>query len=315
MYKIPILILVYNRPDTFKKLIYCLKKIQPKKIYIRGDGPVNADDVIKINAVKKTILRINWNCKILTNFNKINIGCRGSVSSGIDWFFSTEKMGVILEDDCLPNTSFFKFCEILLKRFRYNKKIYTISGSNFQNKITTDNDYYFTKYPHCWGWATWARAWKSYDQNLSFWTKWKKTDKWKKYIKLTIEKKYWEKIFNNVLKKKIDSWAYVWTASVWYKNGVAIVPKTSLINNIGFDDRATHTQNSQTKSISNLKNLKFPLKHPKRIKIDIRADNYTFFNHFKGVNYLWPWRFIHLVYLFFLNPRIFIVRFYKKLSR
>lgn len=95
MYKIPILILVYNRPDTFKKLIYCLKKIQPKKIYIRGDGPVNADDVIKINAVKKTILRINWNCKILTNFNKINIGCRGSVSSGIDWFFSTEKMGVI----------------------------------------------------------------------------------------------------------------------------------------------------------------------------------------------------------------------------
>lgn len=313
MYKVPILITVYNRPDLFKKLLTNLKKNKPSKIYIKGDGPKNEIDRKKIKSIKKIISLIDWKCKIFNNFSSVNVGCRKSVTEGLNWFFSKEKFGIILEDDCLPNVSFFRYCEILLKKFYNNKRIYTISGSNFQNHDNNKYDYYFSKYPHCWGWASWRRAWKSNDPNLSFWPKWKRTYEWNRYHKTLIEKKYWEKIFDKVYNEKIDSWAYVWTASVWKNNGITATPRISLINNIGFDNRATHTLNTQKKLKRNIKNLKFPLKHPKIIQLNKEADKYTFGSHFKGIYYLWPLRFIHLIDLFIMNPKIFIIRTYKKL--
>ena len=222
---IPVLILGYNRPFHIKKLINSLRKIKPKRIYVSLDGSKkNLEDIKKSELVKKQVNKINWDCVIKKNYNSKNLGCRESVSKGIEWFFNNNKFGIILEDDCIPNQSFFDFCHVINQLYKNNKKIFSISGSNFFNGKIKD-DYYFSKYPHCWGWATWSRAWKDYDYNLSFWNKWKKTKSWKLLHTNNIERKYWEKIFDKVKKEKIDSWAYVWTCSVWKKNGLTIIPK------------------------------------------------------------------------------------------
>jgi hypothetical protein len=316
MYKIPILILVYNRPDFLKRLIFVLKKIKPKKIYIKGDGPKQDSDNEKCRAVKKVIKNINWNCRVMTNFNKKNMGCRASVSDGINWFFTKEEMGVILEDDCLPNNSFFKYCEILLKKFYSNKNIFVISGSNFQEKVWGKNDYYFSKYNHCWGWAAWRRSWNYYDDKMSFWTEWKKTKSWKLFNKSLIERLYWEKIFNKVYRKKIDSWAYVWTACALKNKGLTITPNVNLIENIGFDKRATHTINlKKDYKYRGSKEIVWPLKHPKLVKVNKQADSYTFYNHFKGIYYLWPWRLFYIFSILVTDPKLFILKIIKLLKK
>ena len=146
-FKIPILILAYNRDDKLRKLIKVIKKINPEKLYFNCDGPKNKNDTLKVIKVKKTILGINVSKKKYTKFNKTNLGCKNSVQSGIDWFFKQEKMGIILEDDCIPQLNFFNYCKLLLEKYQNNKKIYAISGFNYLdgNKFG-DGDYYLSKY-------------------------------------------------------------------------------------------------------------------------------------------------------------------------
>jgi len=311
---IPVLILGYNRPFQIKKLINSLRKIKPKKIYISLDGPKkNFEDIKKCKLVKNEVNKINWNCKLKKNYNSNNLGCRLSVSKAIEWFFYNTKFGIILEDDCIPNQSFFDFCHINNQLYKNNKKIFSISGSNFFNGKIND-DYYFSKYPHCWGWATWSRAWKHYNNKLSFWSKWKKTDSWKSLHTNIIERKYWEKIFDKVKKDKIDSWAYVWTCSVWKKNGLTIIPKKNLIKNIGFDINATNSLKEEKKHLKVYDlNFKKILNKPKILEVSKFNDNYVFQNHFQGKYYLWPWTIVKIIKIFLANPKIFFLKILRKL--
>ena len=306
---IPILVLGYNRPEHIKKLILSLRKVRPKIIYISLDGPKNnLTDKKKNESVKKEIEKIDWKCKIKKKYNTTNLGCRESVSTGISWFFRKNRFGIILEDDCIPNKSFFIFCQKIDAKYSNNQKVFAISGSNFFNR-TIKNDFFFSKYNHCWGWATWSRAWKYYDNKLTFWSKWKYSKQWKHFHDNMLEKKYWEKIFDNVLKRKIDSWAYVWTCCVWRKNGLTIIPKKNLIENIGFDMNATNTIDNKKiyKKASELK-----LKKNLNFKISISPlkenDAFVFENHFKGKYSLWPWMIIKLLKMFAKNPLIFFIK-------
>jgi hypothetical protein len=317
--QIPILLLVYNRPKHTLALINKLREIKPKSIYINLDGPKeNKQDFINCQKVKKIISRIDWKCKLKFNYGIGNQGCRKSVSKGINWFFEKEKRGIILEDDCIPNLDFFNFCGSLLKKHKNENKILAISGSNFQKMKIGKYYYYFSKYPHCWGWATWRRAWRLYDANLTFWPKWKKSLHWKLLHKTSHEKRYWENKFEKVYQNKIDSWAYVWTASVWKNKGITAIPNVNLIDNIGFDESATHTFEFKKFQINNSKyqnfNDKSKILHPKSININNKADNYVFNNHFNGIYNFWPWRFFYLIRLFSKSPLTFIYSFYIKIK-
>ena len=312
---IPILILGYNRPIHIRKLINKLRKIKPKYISLSLDGPkINEKDKKNCQLVKNEIDKINWNCLIKKKFNLKNQGCRKSVRTAISWFFKNNEFGIILEDDCIPNKAFFLFCERINKIYKKNKKIFSISGSNFYNK-KIKNDYFYSKYNHCWGWATWRRAWKYYDDNLTFLNKLKVSDKWKLLHESKVERRFWEKIFNNVKKKKIDSWAYVWTYSMWKNNGLTIIPKKNLIKNIGFDLNAT---NSLKKEIKHLKvfspKFKKILNHPEKLVPLKSNDIYVFNNHFQGKYYLWPWVIFKLLRLIILSPKIFFIKLNKFFS-
>jgi len=245
-FKIPILFLVFNRPETTIKVFNEIKKVKPKKLYIAADGPRddNFYDEKACREVRELILNnINWNCEIKTLLREKNLGCRLAVSKAIDWFFENEEMGIIIEDDCLPNHSFFYFCKELLEKYENDTRIMMISGDNFQGKIKRGNaSYYFSRYSNIWGWATWKRAWKYYDVNMKNFPKFLLENKFPDIFDCKYLIKYFSYIFKVTYGKKINTWAYQWCYTIFSQNGLCIVPNVNLVKNIGIGIKSTHTK-------------------------------------------------------------------------
>ena len=309
--KTAILFLVFNRPDTTKVVFEKIRQAKPLRLYVSGDGARYGfkGEKEKIKKVREIATKVDWPCELKTFFRDKNLGCKQGVSSGIDWFFDNEEQGIILEDDCVPHLDFFTFCENMLNKFAKDERISVITGNNFQNnKIRGDGSYYFSKYNHCWGWASWKRAWKYYNGDLKFWTEWRASKDWFNYMPNKYERKYWEKIFDLVYEKKIDSWAYPWLASVWYKEGLTVTPNVNLVSNIGFGEDATHTKIKNDKNANMKTSSLKQLKHPTIIKKDIKADNYTFNNHFEGNYIFFPFN----IFVFPHRVLNYIFRYFKK---
>ncbi len=316
--KLAVLILAFNRPKEISILFEVLSKIKPKKIYINQDGPRknNENDLELCKRVQEIAINPNWDCEVFTNFNASNKGCRSSVSNGIKWFFESEREGIILEDDCIPSLSFFSFCEKMLNKYEEDKSVHVISGSNFQKKkIIGNGDYYFSKYAHCWGWATWKQSWENYDDDLSFWNTLKKSKEWRNLHKNKLEEKYWVKILNKVKEKKIDSWAYVWQASIWNNGGFTVTPNINLVRNIGFNEDATHTISSRKSNEFDIsEEINEEIIHPQDKEISQDADRFVFYNHFNGKYNFWPWKIIYLFKFFISEPKAFMIKLRRKIN-
>jgi len=287
----PVLFLVFNRPSTTAKVFDKIRQAKPPRLYIAGDGARkgNKEDKEKIIKVRKIITKIDWPCEIKTLFRDKNLGCKKSVVSAITWFFNHEEQGIILEDDCVPNLVFFNFCEILLDRYADNEKVYLISGNNFQNgKWRGKASYYFSKYPHIWGWATWRRAWSEYQANVPSWSNRKNSKEWLKLTPNKNERNYWYDIFKKIQSGKIDTWDYFWMASIWDKHGLAATPNVNLVSNIGFGEDSTHTKKKNSLESNVLTKSLGQIIHPSIIESNTDADNYDFEWTFGGRNLKFP---------------------------
>lgn len=241
MYK-PVLFLIFNRPDTTQRVFEAIRKAKPPRLYIASDGARNNKEGEReiVNEVRQYVLNhVDWECDVKTLFREENLGCRNSVSGAISWFFKNEKDGIILEDDCLPNQSFFKFCEELLDYYKDDKRIMHISGNQFVPDFKEEVSYYFAKIQHCWGWASWADRWIYYGDDLKQYND-KNIAKFSKDYSVQM---FWKDILEKMKKNQIDSWAYQWTFKIIEKNGLCINPSKNLISNIGFGEKATHTSN------------------------------------------------------------------------
>ena len=310
--KTAVLFLVFNRPDTTTKVFEKIRQAKPSRLYVACDGPreKNDEDKEKVAKVREIATKVDWPCKVKTLFRDKNFGCKKGVSTAITWFFDHEEQGIILEDDCVPNFDFFNFCENLLDRYAKDERVAVISGNNFQNgKWRGDASYYFSKYSHIWGWATWRRAWKHYRGDILFWPKWKNSKSWLNYVPDKIERKEWEKIFNLVYDGQIDSWAYPWTASLWYKEVLTATPNVNLVSNIGFGVDATHTLHENDKIANQPTQEIGEIIHPNEIKRNMEADRYNFDNFFEGLNKRFPYNLIRLpkrIIKYFLRNFIFL---------
>ncbi len=265
----PILLLAFNRPETTRLVFDEIRKTKPKEFFVSVDGPRNSAEKIKVDEVKKIVSNIDWPCKLKTKFNKKNLGMGVGILSAINWFFENVEEGIILEDDGLPNQDFFRFCEEMLEKYRNNEKIMHINGCNFQRGwLNTKDSYYFSIFPHTYGWAMWRDKRKKYD------------DKMKEYLKL---RKKFKIIFPNIFVRKyiirIMDYAYrnpnaidtQWMFSVLKNRGVCITPNKNLIQGIGFSKEATNTKFDFYLSLPTEK-LEFPLKHPSEIVLNRKAD-------------------------------------------
>lgn len=269
--KKPILFITFNKIEETKKVFKSIQQEKPQKLYISSDGPrqTHPDDLLKVITIRNYILsNIDWPCKIRTLFFDKNLGCKYAVSSAISWFFLHEEMGIIIEDDCLVENDFFLYCSTLLDKYADDEKIYQINGTCFLNQFNIDESYFFSKYSHIWGWATWRRAWQHYEINsFSF-----ESDFLKINFYSEIEKQYWHHTLKQYYENKIDTWDYPWTFTILKNNGLCIYPKKNMVTNIGFGPNATHTKdiNSPFSNMIIEKNEK--IIHPKSIFINNQLD-------------------------------------------
>lgn len=249
------------------------------------DGPrlARPDDIAKCKEVKKLVDQLDWQCEVKMLFSNENLGCKFGPYKAINWFFDQVAEGIILEDDVLPDTSFFFFCEELLLKYRNDARIANISGNNFQfGRNKTEDSYYFSYFSHTCGWATWRKVWQEYDLEIKNWPELKSTKWLKSIFKNTSARLYWTLIFDAVYSGKMDSaWDYQWTFMVWAKKYLAILPNQNLISNIGFGSAdATHTKGKSKLSEIPVEQLQFPLKHPETIARNEAADNFTQKNNY-----------------------------------
>lgn len=306
MLSTPILFLVFNRPDTTQRVFDAIRQAKPRHLFIAADGPRThkPDDAEKCQQVREIISQVDWDCEVKTLFRNENMGCKYAVSSAIDWFFENVEEGIILEDDTLPDSSFFSYCTELLAKYRDFERIMHISGCNWNPDTEILNEsYFFSKYPNIWGWATWRRAWQSYDVKMSQWPACRKQllsgdifSSWTEYL-------CWKGFFNAMQIEKVDTWDTQWILNVWVNNGVCITPKTTLVNNLGIGvEGATHTTGgNEILNSLHTKPLVFPLIYPTHKNINKQHDLYLFEyfyyrwrKHFSMKQYLHDKIYIHM---------------------
>ena len=280
---VPVLFLIFNRPDTTQQVFNEIRRAKPISFFIAADGPREGKEgeAERCQAARNVIKQIDWDCEVHKLFGDRNLGCKIAVSSAIDWFFDEVEEGIILEDDCVPHPTFFRFCQELLEKYRDDERVAVISGDNFLfDRKRTSYSYHFSLYNHCWGWATWRRAWLYYDGNIRLWPE-VKNGNWLKDILARLDAvRYWSNIFQRVYENEIDSWAYPWIFSCWVQSGLTIIPSVNLVSNIGYGPQATHTKGSSRSANMAVTAMDFPLRHPPFVVTDTKADDFVERAHF-----------------------------------
>ena len=282
MSKTPILLLIFNRPKETLAVFKAIKSARPAKLYVAADGPRNQRDLELCGETRKVIEKIDWPCEVKTLFRNENLGCKIAVSSAIDWFFENVESGIILEDDCLPDPTFFTFCETMLNKYKHNDQIMHINGTNSQFGVTRGTaSYYYSHCPQVWGWATWKRAWSRYDIQMTNLDNFINNNSAYTLLKNKRTANFWNKLYLHAKNKNINTWDIQWSFSVMSNNGMAITPNINLVQNIGFGSNSTHTnvtaekikQKSQPMHQINLNN--------DLVVANIEADNSLYTNIYK----------------------------------
>lgn len=284
MYHTPIAYIIFNRPRHTRQTFAAIRALQPAKLFIIADGPRAGypADTERCREVRKIVEQIDWPCEVYRNYADNNLGLKRRVSSGLDWVFEQVDRAIVLEDDCLPHPDFFDFCETLLERYENDERVWVITGNNFQDGHSRgDAAYYFSKFPHCWGWASWRRVWRHYQGHLPFWPEWSSSKDWRLKLPDRVERNYWFNIFEKVRRNEVDSWAYPWLGCVWYHGGLTATPNVNLVTNIGFGPDGTHTVTDEDKEGIPVLPLG-PLVHPDQVEQDKQADRYVFDQVFGG---------------------------------
>ncbi len=274
MLKSPVLLISFNRPNLTLQVFNQIRVYQPKHLYFAVDG--YRDDVAGekelCEQVEKLAQSVDWECKVSTRFSKHNQGMRLGVLNAINWFFDNEEKGIILEDDVLPDETFFSFCNEMLEKYRHDSRIMHVSGCNLQfGKKWGDGSYYFSHHANIWGWATWKRAWNMYDGELKTLPKFVENKHFSDILIGDMNK--WQ--LNFLLKRlfrKLNTWDYQWTYSVLSNSGLSITPNVSLVTNRGYGSNATTAFYTKTPLENITRGSMADIIHPSFVLANSKAD-------------------------------------------
>jgi len=295
MFNVPVAVFVFNRPDITRRLLGCLSLIKPDRLLVIADGPrvAKEGEVEAVRQVRALFEDLAWDCDVQFNYSDENMGCKGRVSSGLDWVFSKVDRAILLEDDCIASASFFEFCQRMLERYENDKRIMSVCGTRLAPEAVPADSYSFSKYSICWGWATWARAWKYYDGDMVCWDAVRRTNYLRWYLGGIRQGWYWNYMLGRVKRSEINSWAYRWMLSCWMNNGLSVVPGINLIENIGVGEDATHTTVDNKFFGVKAREASFTYEHPVDVMCDYEMDNWIE-DHFYSksvINRLrWLWK-------------------------
>lgn len=285
MVEAPVLLIVFNRPYTTQKVFDAIKKAKPQKLYIAADAPRigNLEEEKNCALVKEIVKQVDWDCDVNYRFAETNQGCGPGPYNAITWAFENEDQLIILEDDCVPALPFFGYCNELLERYKNDTRIWVISGNQYNEEaVNSSHSYFFSRYGHSQGWATWRRCWSALDINMLKWPSIKEQNILKLVFTTKKEAFHFEKVFNTAysdVSTHKHSWDIQFSLTLWSNNGLSIVPKKHLVSNIGYI--GTH-------SIKKLWFHDLPVdemfeieSHPEFVFPDVNYDIWHFKHHLK----------------------------------
>jgi hypothetical protein len=277
---------IFNRPKVTRKVFEQIRDVRPFKLFITADGPRESvrTDNKKCEDARSIIDSIDWECEVYTNFSDTNKGSYRSTSEGITWVFEHVERAIILEDDCVPHPSFFRFCHELLERYEHDERIALISGTNFMfGTHEVEGSYFFSRYTHMWGWATWKRTWDQVDFSMANWEEFRDAGGLKLLFRKRHEVLYWHEIMQQMYDgEKGPHWDYLLLLSMFMNNSLAIRPKVNLIYNDGYGEGATNFDARSIIHEVDTEGIEFPLKHPRFICRDLIAEEITEKYEFSG---------------------------------
>jgi hypothetical protein len=291
----PVVLIIFNRPELTAKVFAAIRAVRVTQLFVIADGPRlrMKTDQAKCAATRAIIDSVDWPCQVFRRFADQNLGLRRNVSEGLDWVFSKTERAIILEDDCLPDASFFPFCEELLNRYAQDRHVAAISGTNFDPVYAAPSkgdSYYFSRFCHIWGWATWRRAWQLCDHEMKEWPSLRRTQWLTNKCGSPISENFWRRHFDDSYMRRRDglsTWDVAWLFACWQHDLLSIVPRHNLVANIGFGVQAAHTKSSTRVANLPIAAMQFPLRHPEKQIANAEADRHIQETFFEGIT---PWQ-------------------------
>lgn len=264
-YDTPILFIIFKRYDTTIKVFEVIKKMKPKKLYIAADGPRNQLEKEACDKTREIIEQIDWDCDLHLMLRDENIGCKYGPYTSISWLFETEEEGVILEDDCVPDLTFFSFAKQMLEKYRTDERIGMIAGHN-EVSLSLSTSYVFSRFKACWGWATWKRAWKNIDIELQRYDYRSEVAPLMVYDRQRVV--HWHKALELIAQNKVAAWDWPWYFSSAAQSQLCIFPSKNLVANIGFGEDGTHCFGEPPVEAITKYALDFPLVAPETVIVN-----------------------------------------------
>jgi hypothetical protein len=273
----PVVLIIFNRPDLTAQVLASIKHARPRQLFVVADAPrpTHPEDQRLCAETRALVEQIDWDCEVLRNYADTNMGCAHRVASGLSWVFEHVERAIILEDDCLPEASFYQFCEELLERYRDDERVMMISGNNFLlGQYEVPHSYFFHTYTGMWGWATWRRAWRHHDLAIRHWPQLRNTSWLADILPDPRAVRYWHAVFESAYASAgdFDTWDAQWYFALWSQHGLAAAPRVNLVTNIGFRPDATHTKGKGRLGDLPASALTWPLSHPEQVLRDRDAD-------------------------------------------
>lgn len=272
----PVCMFIFNRPEPTRQVFERIRKAKPPRLYVVADGPRDdvegeAETCREARAVTEDV---DWDCEVYRNFAPDNYGIKQRFVTGLEWLFKHEPEAIILEDDCVPSSDFFRFCDTMLERYRDDERIWDVTGTNYLETWKPQTaDYHFSHLGGIWGWATWRRSWKEYDPEMTLWEDDEVRDRLRDVLANRSLTAYAETVYSRTYRGLIETWDYQWGFAKQINSGLSVVPAKNLISNIGFGEGATNTT-EQDRTLANVPTheLTFPLEDPPSIAVDREYD-------------------------------------------
>ena len=242
-FEMPIAIFVFNRPTETARVFARIRAVRPKTLRVICDyaREGKSGEGAAVAEVLQVFQGIDWPCDVQYNIAERNLGCRMRLQSGLDWLFDEFPEVIILEDDCLPEPTFFDFMRDKLHEFRENPNVGLVSGTNFQPlPRSRSTGHYFSELPHIWGWGSWARVWKNYEPDAASWATEDQATLLRRVFHYRIYRKAWQEILDNI--NVVNTWDYQLCFTLWRHKQLCVVPKVNLVTNIGLNEGGTHTR-------------------------------------------------------------------------
>lgn len=283
--KSAVLLICFNRPDTTKVVFESIRKVEPKKLYVAIDGPrINKPEENDLCAqVLQITKNVDWVCDAEYLIRDKNLGCKIGVTTAISWALTNEDRIIIIEDDIVAAPAFFYFADEMLEKYKNEKEIAAVSANNYTPMEDIQNDYFFSKHGHIWGWATWKRAWEPFDVEVPYIQSDIENGHLKTLNLETQELKYFnkraKKINDQIKNGRINTWDYQYAYYRLRNELLSIVPKVNLASNIGINSSRT---NSKSKTNTNY----YPAitdfivqNHPDKVECNLIYDRHHFKAH------------------------------------